>query len=181
MCQLWVDLPKAKKLTRPGYQGILNEKIPVVDLPLNAGEGIKSLGTARIIAGELQDTKGAAKTFSPVQLWDVNLPIKGSEVELPFPADHNCMVFVRRGSVEVLSGGGDSLSASRLGAQDLALLGTDGSEVLKLRVIEENSSVMILGGEPLNQPIAAQGPFVMTTRQELVQAMRDYQSGKFGK
>ena len=181
MCQLWVDLPKKHKLTKPGYQGILNEKIPVVNLPLGADEGTGSLGTARIIAGEIGETKGAAKTFSPVQLWDVSLPLKDSEVELPFPADHNCMVFVRRGSVEVLSGESNNLKASKLGPQDLALLRTDGSDLLKVRILEKNSSIMILGGEPLNQPIANQGPFVMTTKQELMQAMSDYRSGKFGR
>jgi redox-sensitive bicupin YhaK (pirin superfamily) len=183
MCQLWVDLPKKQKLTKPEYQGILNEKIPVVNLPLKAAEGSESesLGSARIIAGELGDTKGAAKTFSPIQLWDVSLPVKGSEVDIPFAAEHNCMVFVRRGSVEVLSGEGDTLKASKLGIQDLALLGRDGSDTLKLRILEKNSSVMILGGEPLNQPIAAQGPFVMTTKEELVLAMKDYRSGKFGR
>lgn len=181
MCQLWLNLPKKYKMAKPGYQGIQNKKIPVVNLPLDAEEGSESLGTARIIAGEIGVTKGAAKTFSPVQMWDVNLPKAGSEVEFPFAADHNCIVFVRRGSVEVLSGEGDSLEASRLGPQDVALMRTDGSDKLKLRVIDPDSSVMIMGGEPLNEPIAARGPFVMNTQDQLRQAMVDFQTGKMGR
>lgn len=180
MCQLWVNLPKKNKMTKPGYQGIQNKKIPVVNLPLNAEDGTDSLGTARIIAGELGATNGAATTFSPVQLWDVSLPYAGAEVEFPFAKDHNCIVFVRRGSVEVLSGEGDDLKASKLGSQDVALMNTDGSDMLKIRVVDPDSSIMIMGGEPLNEPIAARGPFVMNTQDQLQQAMVDYRNGKMG-
>lgn len=181
MCQLWVNLPKKYKMQKPGYQGIMNEKIPVVSLPLDAAEGTESEGQARIIAGTLDGVKGAAKTFSPISLYDVSLRKKGAEVELPFAADHSCIVFVRRGSVEVLSGEGEDLEASKLGPQDVAVMRTDGSNMLKLRVMEKNSSVMIMGGEPLNEPIANRGPFVMNTKKELDQAMMDYRNGKMGK
>lgn len=191
-------------MTKPGYQGILKEQIPVVSLvdssknSENTGSSVVAtatngtdsvVGTARIIAGELGDTKGAAKTFSPVQMWDVSLPKKDSVVDLPFPAHHNCIVFVRRGAVNVLSGDvvtteqdkKSSLQQNTLGPQDVALMRLDGSSVLRLQVTEANSSVLILGGEPLDEPIAARGPFVMNTQQELQQAMRDFQSGKFGR
>lgn len=186
MCQLWVNLPKKDKMTKPSYQGITKEQIPVVNLPLNNnnGEGSSTLGTARIIAGELEEQKGAAKTFSPVQMWDVNLPVKGSVVDLPFHPEYTCIVFVRKGSVEVLSGEGnnvDNLKVSKLGPQDVALLRKDGSDQVKLRVLESDSAVLIMGGEPLNEPIAARGPFVMNTQEQLSQAMIDYQRGKFGK
>jgi len=181
MCQLWVNLPKRNKMVRPGYQAIESDKIPVVNLPLNAEDGTESLGQARIIAGNLDSTKGAAKTFSPVQMWDVSLPNAGSEVEFPFAADHNCMVFVRRGSVEVLSGEGEDLESSTLGPQDLALMRKDGSDLLKLRVVEPDSKVIIMGGEPLNEPIANRGPFVMNTQQQLNEAMMDYRNGKMGR
>jgi redox-sensitive bicupin YhaK (pirin superfamily) len=80
--------------------------------------------------------KGTAKTFSPVQMWDVTLPHAGSVIDLPFPSDHNCTVFVRRGSVEVLSGEKDDtkLRASKLGPQDVALMRLDGSDILRIRV-----------------------------------------------
>ena len=181
MCQLWVNLPKKDKMTKPRYQGILNEKIPVVNLPLNLEDGTEPIGTARIIAGSLGDSKGAAKTFSPVELWDISLPHAGSEVDLPFSKDHTCIVFVRRGSVDVLSGEGEELKASKLGPQDVALMQTDGSDFLKLRVIEPDSSVLIMGGEPLDEPIAARGPFVMNTQEQLNQAMIDFRNGKMGR
>lgn len=180
-CQLWVNLPKKHKMSKPGYQGILNKNIPVVNLPLNA-DADSVLGTARIIAGELGETKGTAKTFSPVQMWDVILPNAGSEIDLPFPSDHNCIIFVRRGSVEILSGDkDDKLKAQKLGPQDVALMRIDGSDILRIRVTEPDSSIMILGGEPINEPIAAQGPFVMNTKDEIHKAMADYRAGKMGK
>lgn len=134
-------------------------------------------GTARIIAGEIGTTFGAAKTFSPVQMWDVSLPHAGSEVELPYPAEHNCIVFVRRGSVDVLS----DEKASKLGPQDVAVMRNDGGDALKLRVVEPDSSVLIMGGEPIDEPIAAQGPFVMNTNAEISQAISDFRSGKMGR
>lgn len=182
MAQLWVNLKKDRKMIKPRYQGIESEKIPVINLPLGVEEEAEVEGQARIIAGSLGDAKGTAKTYSPVELWDVNLPHAGSEIDFPFAADHNCIVFVRRGSVEILSGmDGEDLKASRLGAQDLAVLRTDGSDVVKIRVVEPDSSVMIMGGEPLNEPIAHRGPFVMNTQKQLDQAMMDYRNGKMGR
>jgi redox-sensitive bicupin YhaK (pirin superfamily) len=180
MCQLWVNLPKKDKMTEPGYQGIFNKDIPVVSLPLGNADNESPLATARIIAGELGTAKGSAKTFSPVQMWDVGLPHAGSEVDLPFPADHNCIVFMRRGSVEILSGEGQ-LKPTKLSPHEVALMSRDGSNALRIRVLEPNSSVLILGGEPLNEPIAASGPFVMNTQDELYEAMSDYRMGKLGR
>ena len=186
MCQLWVNLPKKHKMTKPGYQPITKDQIPVVKLPLGVsadGDGGDVLGTARIIAGELDATKGSAKTFSPVQMWDVSLPHAGSEIDLPFSPDHNCIVFVRRGSVQVLSGKSDSdakESYNRLGPQDVALMKIDGSDMLRIRVVDPDSAILVLGGEPLDEPIAAQGPFVMNTQDEIHQAISDYRLGKMG-
>jgi redox-sensitive bicupin YhaK (pirin superfamily) len=151
-------------MTKPRYQPIKKEQIPEVLLPLgvappeNSSNDDSVLGKVRIIAGEFGSQKGAAETFSPVQMWDVQLPNAGSEVDLPFPADHNCIVFVRRGSVDVLSGE-ENLKSSTLGPQDVALMRMDGSDVLRLRVNKPDTSVMILGGEPIDEPIAARGPF----------------------
>jgi redox-sensitive bicupin YhaK (pirin superfamily) len=102
-------------------------------------------------------------------MWDVTLPHAGSVIDLPFPSDHNCTVFVRRGSVEVLSGEKDDtkLRASKLGPQDVALMRLDGSDIHRIRISEPDSSIMILGGEPLNEPIANLGPFVMNTNTEI--------------
>ena len=167
-------------MTKPRYQAILNKDIPVVNLPFNS-EGDSVMAKARIIAGSLGETNGAAQTFSPVQMWDINLPHAGAEVDLPFPSDHNGMVFVRRGSVDILSGDDAKGKKYSVGPQDVALLRMDGSDVVRLRVNEPDSSVMILGGEPLNEPIAAQGPFVMNTYDEIHKAVSDFRMGKFGR
>jgi redox-sensitive bicupin YhaK (pirin superfamily) len=178
MCQLWVNLPKKHKMTKPGYQLIKKNKIPQINLPLGVTDDKDVLGTARIISGELDQSKGSAKTFSPVQMWDVNLPHAGTEVDLPFPAEHNCVLFVRRGGIQVLSG--DDKKESKLGPQDVALFHMDGSDTLRVRVTAPDTSIMVLGGEPIDEPIANMGPFVMNTQAELQQAMVDYRSGKFG-
>jgi redox-sensitive bicupin YhaK (pirin superfamily) len=162
-------------MTKPRYQPILKEQIPSIDLPVGSDA---PLANARIIAGELDEIKGAAKTFSPVQMWDVTLPHAGAEIDIPYPAHHNCIVFVRRGSVQILSGE-DGKSSQQLGPQDVAVMRNDGSSFLRLRVHESDSSVLIMGGEPLNEPIAAQGPFVMNTKDEIRKAMEDYRSGRF--
>jgi redox-sensitive bicupin YhaK (pirin superfamily) len=164
-------------MTKPRYQPILKEQIPSIDLPI--GSDAPPLANARIIAGELDEIKGAAKTFSPVQMWDVTFPHVGAEIDIPYPPDHNCIVFVRRGSVQLLSGEEGEGKSTRLGLQDVAIMRNDGSSVLRLRVNESDSSVLIMGGEPLNEPIAAQGPFVMNTYDEIRKATTDYRSGRF--
>ena len=183
MCQLWVNLPKKHKMTKPRYQPILKDQIPSVDLPLKEQSGGETkeepLATVRLIAGSLEDVNGAAKTFSPVQMWDVIMPHAGAEVDIPFPPEHNCIVFVRRGAVQVLSGEDGNEKKSSLGPQDVAIMHLDGSSSLRIRVEEPDTSLLIMGGEPLNEPIAARGPFVMNTFEEIQQAGMDYMSGKF--
>jgi quercetin 2,3-dioxygenase len=200
MLQLWVNLPKKHKRTKPSYQSILKNDIPVVPIPTSmSAASVDSeqdlLGTVRLIAGEFNGIKGAASTYSPVQMWDVSLPTADAVVDLPYPADHNCIIFCRRGSVEIVSGNDDDgdddnandsrsssnnkLKSSTLGPQDVALMHYDGSTTLRLKVKERDSSIMILGGEPLNEPIAAHGPFVMNTQDEINQAISDYRMGKF--
>lgn len=183
MCQLWVNLPKKHKMTKPRYQPILGKDIPEVNLPLGVTEPENIIGKARIISGELSDTKGAAKTFTPVQMWDLIFPSKGVEVDLPYPADHNLILFVRRGRAQVLtdeSTNGNGAKAFSLGPQDIAVMKMDGSQTVRIRVDEPNTSVIFLGGEPIDEPIAARGPFVMNTDDEIMKAMMDYQSGKMG-
>jgi hypothetical protein len=204
MCQLWVNLPKKYKMTKPNYQAITNAQIPVVPLPLAANnnnndttttvaETKEVLGTARIIAGELGPTHGAAKTFSPIQVWDIDLPKKDSIIDLPYPSHHRGMIFVRRGSVEIMNsaadGNGKNSGGKVLHPQEVGILRQESSvsdsqtstiyDTIRVRVLENNSSILVLGGEPLNEPIAAQGPFVMNTQNEIIQAMNDYRSGKF--
>lgn len=167
----------------------MKDQIPSVQLPLQIqDEGEKNsderkagevpLATVRLIAGELNDMKGPATTFSPVQMWDVIVPVVG-QVDIPFPAQHNCILFVRRGGVKVLSGDDGEGKQTSLGPQDLALMHLDGSDVLRIHVDQPDTSVIILGGEPLNEPIAAQGPFVMNSFEEIQKANMDYRMGKF--
>jgi quercetin 2,3-dioxygenase len=182
MCQLWVNLPKKYKMTKPKYQGITNQQIPIVNLPLKTDTDTEQdvLGTARIIAGELGTAKGAASTFSPIQVWDVTIPKAGSVIDIPYPPDHRCIIFVRRGSVEIIQDTDNSKKNQILNPQEVGILRHDGSATtIRVRAVDKDSSILILGGEIIDEPIATQGPFVMNTQQEIYQAMSDYQSGKF--
>lgn len=156
-------------MTAPRYQSILNKQVPTVSL--NDG------ATARIIAGELEGTVGPAKTHSPVELWDVTIPHKDSVIDLPFTDGHTCIAFVRRGSVEIVSG---ESSSESVGPQGVALMEQKGDTV-RIKATSDNTSVLIMGGEPLDEPIAARGPFVMNTWEEIQEAGRDFMSGQFGR
>ena len=162
MVQLWVNLPAKDKMIAPKYQPILSQEIPIVELPANAG-------SVRVIAGSYAGTQGAATTFSPVELWDIKIKA-GKAVELKVPAGHNAMLFVRRGSI--------SLDGNKVGTGDLVMLEREGLTI-NLQANEE-ASVLLMGGEPINEPIVASGPFVMNTEQEIRLAMMDYQSGRMG-
>lgn len=163
MVQLWVNLPAKDKMSPPKYQGITNDQINKYVLPDHKG-------VIEVIAGQYKDVKGAASTFSPVHLQNALLE-KGGRAEFNFPAHYNTAILVIEGSIKV----NDSETAK---TDHLVLLANDGESF----VIEalEKSKILVLSGEPLKEPIAAHGPFVMNTRQELVEAFRDFQNGKFG-
>jgi quercetin 2,3-dioxygenase len=162
MVQLWVNLPAKYKMTAPKYQPILSKEIPVVQLPDNGG-------TVRVIAGSYAGTRGAATTFSPVELWDIKINA-GKRIELTLPDAHNAMLFVCRGRIVLQDG--------KAGTGDLILLERKGTRI-SLQA-QEDSSVLLMGGEPIAEPIVASGPFVMNTEQEIRLAMMDYQSGRMG-
>ncbi|AIK90154.1 pirin family protein [Glaesserella parasuis] len=164
MVQLWVNLPKAHKMTTPKYQAIKSADIPVVQLENNAG-------TARIIAGELASTAGIASTFSPVNMWDIVLNA-GKAHTFAVPESHNLIILVLDGTVQI---NGEDIA--RRG--ELVTFERGGADVQ----IETNNDakLLILTGEPLNEPVVGYGPFVMNSREEIIQAMRDVQSGKFGR
>lgn len=161
--QLWVNLPRASKMSAPGYQTILDKDIPVV--PLDHGTGV-----VRVIAGSFHGHKGPAHTFTPVELYDVALKA-GRQVELILPSGQNIAIFVLQGRV---SANGSS-SASEA---ELIVLKREGSHVTI--EAEEESRLLIMSGEPIAEPIARYGPFVMNTREELIQAVQDYQAGTMG-
>jgi len=142
MCQLWVNLPKKHKMTKPRYQSIVDEKIPVVDLydattkTTNGSDSAEecvadspAVGNVRIIAGSFTDTKGPASTFSPVNLWDVTLSKSNAVVDLPFPKEYNCIVFVRRGQIDVVGSESDNGKKNKnhhVGPQGVALTERNG-------------------------------------------------------
>ena len=136
-----------------------------------AADGDMSHGSVRIIAGSVDgETRGPAKTFTAINLWDIEILTTDQGFEFDLPESHNVIVFTRKGRIIV--------QGQELGPQDVAIMERSGSKIV-LEALEPGSSVLLLGGEPLNEPIAAQGPMVMNTRQELQQAMSDYRSGLF--
>jgi redox-sensitive bicupin YhaK (pirin superfamily) len=164
MVQLWVNLPARDKMAAPGYQGITREQIPEVALPDGAG-------TARIIAGELLGAKGPAHTFTPMQVWDLRLKA-GHTVILPAAAGHTTAPLVLRGRLRLSDG-------KEVVAANLPVFSRDG-EGVTLEVLED-STVLWLSGEPIDEPVVGYGPFVMNTEAEIHQAFTDFQSGKMGR
>jgi hypothetical protein len=161
--QLWVNLPAACKMSSPGYQTLLNADIPVVQLAGGAGH-------LRVIAGEFSGVKGPAKTFTPVHLYDVYVKA-GHAAEIAVPAGFNTAVFVLQGGVSV-NGSGH--------AQEAELVQLDKSGERVTLKATADTILLVLSGEPIDEPIARYGPFVMNTKAELVQAVNDYQAGKMG-
>jgi redox-sensitive bicupin YhaK (pirin superfamily) len=161
MIQLWVNLPAKDKMVPAAYQGILSADIPVVDLPDNTG-------TARIIAGNFGDTSGPARTFTPINMWDVKVK-RDAEVTLPLPRGHTSLLVVLSGHITV--GGRDA------GEAEVLMLSRDGDSV----TIRANgdATVLVLTGEPIDEPIFGHGPFVMNTEAEIRQAFSDFNSGRF--
>ena len=164
MVQLWVNLPAKDKMTAPGYQAIQRQDIPVVALPEQAGE-------VRVIAGELDGHQGPAKTFSPMQVWDVRLGA-GQRAELRLPDGWNTLLAVLHGAVQV----NDEHIAREA---DLVVLDRTGETL----TIEANgdATLMLLSGEPIDEPIVGYGPFVMNSDAEIRQAIADYNAGHFGR
>jgi quercetin 2,3-dioxygenase len=163
MIQLWVNLPKAYKMSAPRYQTLLKEQIPLVQLG--------SAGYARIIAGELNGTRGPARTFTPVNVFDVRLKA-GGQTELNLPDGDNAALVLLKGDVVVNST--EELS----GEAKLAVLSAEGGRVSL--DVKKDTILLALSGEPINEPVASYGPFVMNTEDEIRQAVTDYRAGKMG-
>lgn len=160
MVQLWVNLPRKDKMTPPAYQAITRDTIP--ELALDGGR-------ARIIAGDLNGTKGPARTFTPVNLWDVRLDAD-AEITLPLPDGHTSMIAVLAGHVTI---GGEGL-----GEAAIARLSVDGEGVTVKA--DGDAMLLVMTGEPIDEPVFGHGPFVMNTESEIRQAIADFNSGKFG-
>lgn len=163
MAQLWVNLPARHKMTPPRYQEIKHADMGAYDLPGGKGR-------VEVVAGEYRGAKGPAMTFSPVQVYKARLA-PGADLELEFPAAWNTALLVIEGAVEA--------NGRAVPADHFALFANEG-EAISLKATAE-SQVLILSGEPIDEPIAAYGPFVMNTQDEIMQAVEDFQSGKFGR
>ncbi|PZX52770.1 hypothetical protein LV84_03380 [Algoriphagus ratkowskyi] len=163
MVQLWVNLPAKDKMSTPKYQGITNDQIQKYTLENNAGE-------IEIIAGEYQGLKGSASTFNPVNLMNAKLKKEGV-ASFTFPANFNTALLVIEGAIEVNG-------KEKIGTDKFALFETEG-ETFEIKA-SEDSVVLVLSGEPINEPIASHGPFVMNTKEELMEAFNDFNVGKFG-
>ena len=161
MMQLWVNLPRAKKMATPGYQPITKADIPCV--PLAGG------GQVRVIAGDYEGARGPAHTFTPITMLDADLP-QGGRLSVQLPATYNAMAIVAKGRVRA----GDRVA----GAGELVLFANDAPR-LEL-VAEEDTHVILLSGEPLNEPVVAYGPFVMNTMEEIREAIAEVNRGGFG-
>lgn len=163
VAQLWVNLPARDKMTTPGYQSIVDADIPVVALPEDAGK-------VRVIAGEFAGGKGPARTFSPMNVLDVRLTA-GRTAVLDQPEGWTTLLLVLSGTVMV---NGESV----LREAQMATLATEGTGIR----IEANSDakLLLMAGEPIDEPVVGYGPFVMNSQAQIAEAIRDFNSGKFG-
>ncbi|MDM1040751.1 MULTISPECIES: pirin family protein [Empedobacter] len=161
MVQLWVNLPAKDKMSTPKYQAIEHKDIPTVEV---------ENGFIEIIAGEYNQTKGVASTFSPVNMLNAKLN-EGGKANFSFPANYNTVLLVIDGEVKV--------NNQEIVPTDHLLLFTNEGEDFSIEATE-NSVVLILSGEPLNEPIASYGPFVMNTQEQIREAFEDFNNGKFG-
>jgi redox-sensitive bicupin YhaK (pirin superfamily) len=163
MVQLWVNLPKRCKMSPPKYQAIKSETINRYELEKNAG-------TIEVIAGEYKNTKGVASTFTPIHMFNAKLN-KDGKADFQFPANYNTVLLVLEGNIVINE-------TDKTPTDHLALMANDG-KAFEIKATED-AIVLVLSGEPIDEPIAAHGPFVMNTREELQEAFMDFNEGKFG-
>jgi len=163
MVQLWVNLPKAYKNTPAKYQSIGNSTIERYTLDDNLGE-------IEIIAGNYKNIQGSASTFSPIHMYNIKSKV-GAKIDLKFPKHYNTILLVIDGSMKING-------SNTIHTDHLALMNHDGDDFIV--EMESDGVVLVLSGDPLNEPIAHYGPFVMNTEEELTQAFKDFQQGKFG-
>ena len=162
MVQLWVNLPAKYKKTKPKYQEITNGMIGKHILP-------EDKGVIEVVSGEYKGTKGPASTFTPVHVYNTKLK-KSANLELSFPSSYNTGILVIEGSA--------TINSEKAGTDHFALFKNDG-ELISIEA-NEDSILLVLSGEPIDEPIAQYGPFLMNTQDELQQAIRDVSAGKFG-
>lgn len=163
MAQIWVNLPQAHKMDAPRYQAIASGQMGLAKLPDAAGQ-------VRVIAGEFGGVKGPARTVTPINMFDIRLNPHG-RLHLSFPSHQNTALLILKGDVMV-----NGKTKGR--TLDFVLFENEGEEIVIQA--EDEAHLLVLNGEPIDEPVVQQGPFVMNTRQEIRQAMIDFQTGKFG-
>ena len=164
MVQLWVNLPAKDKMSAPRYQSLLNEDIPKIILD-------DKTSYIRVVAGELNQTTGIAKTFTAMNVFDIHL-VKDQQITLPAAEGTTTLIYLRKGKVQFSS---DEESLEEQAMAVMSSLGT-GIQINAL----ENCDLLFLSAQPLNEPINGQGPFVMNSYDEILQAYDDIKTGKFG-
>ncbi len=163
MVQLWVNLPAKYKMTPPKYQAITNQEIPKHILPNNAGE-------VEVIAGNFEGTKGVASTFTEIEMYNIRLN-PGGHMRFELPEDFNTGILVVEGQAEV--NGTDNAPLD-----NFVLFHNDGERITLSS--EKGALLLVLSGRPIKEPIVGYGPFLMNTKQEIMQAFDDMNAGKFG-
>lgn len=179
MVQLWVNLPAKDKSTPARYQHIANDTVTTVDL--TSDDGSKA-GHTRLIAGEFitptRSHKGTGETFTPINLWDISLNANKA-TEIAVPKTHNLLLLVRHGNVTL-----NADSHNNVGSRQLVTFapetGGDGVDYIRLEAGSEVAEILLMSGEPINEPVVGYGPFVMNSEQEIRQAIMDFNMGKFG-
>jgi len=164
VAQLWVNLPAEDKMTKPRYQSIVDGDIPRVEL-------VDNQGLVRVIAGNFKGHTGPAHTFTPINVWDVRLKAD-AKVTLDLPEGHTTMLVVLTGHVSVNG-------AQEVGASEIVSLSREGTDAEI--VASGDTTILVLTGEPINEPVVGYGPFVMNTEEEIHKAIADFNSGKFGR
>ncbi|GKU77325.1 pirin family protein [Paenibacillus sp. L3-i20] len=164
MIQLWVNLPRANKMHAPKYQELLGGNMGRVELPDDGGE-------VRIIAGEYKGTKGPAQTFTPIHMFDISFKTTG-KAQFELPSTFNTAALVLKGSAKV--------NDQKIAQEGDFVLFTNSSGEIVIEGQTDDTLVIVLSGEPINEPIFQHGPFVMNSEEEIIKAFQDFQDGKMG-
>ncbi len=164
MVQLWVNLPKDKKMIEPKYQPLLKEEMGILKLDNDKGE-------ISIIAGEVNGVKGPANTFTNINLYNINLKNYGNTI-LSEPKNFNTAILILKGEAKINE---DKICKEG----DFIIFDNVEGEIL-LESLTEESLFLVLSGEPINEPVVSHGPFVMNTLGEILDAYEDFRNNKFG-
>jgi quercetin 2,3-dioxygenase len=162
MVQLWINLPKKHKMTPAKYQSIVHSSKPNHKLP-------NKMGTVHVVAGEYKGVKGIANTFSPIHIYDIHLNPEG-QVNFSLPANYNSGILVIDGAI--------TINGQQAPENHYIQLKNEAGEIQI--TASKKTILLVLSGEPLNEPYVSYGPFVMNTEAEIHQAIEDYNQGKFG-